>query len=116
MIAQTYAINLDDLASELSCINQINGSVFQHYVIRTEHRDILQKYLFDSGVGSTVHYPAPDYVYTAQDQVSGHSQVLTDTEKACAEVLSLPCYPELNPWEIERICALIKQKLIDGDN
>jgi dTDP-4-amino-4,6-dideoxygalactose transaminase len=55
-------------------------------------------------------------VYTAQDQVSGHSQVLTDTEKACAEVLSLPCYPELNPWEIERICALIKQKLIDGDN
>ncbi len=111
MIAQTYAINLDDLAAELSCINQINGSVFQHYVIRTEHRDILQKYLFNHGVGSTVHYPAPDYVYTAQDQGSR----LANTEKACAEVLSLPCYPELNPWEIERICGSVKQSLAEID-
>lgn len=115
MIAQTYTICFDDLASDLNCINQINGSVFQHYVIRTRHRDLLQKNLIQNGIGSTVHYPAPDYVYTSNEQGDERWKTLPGTENACAEVLSLPCYPELNPWEIERICGLIRQSLAEID-
>jgi dTDP-4-amino-4,6-dideoxygalactose transaminase len=111
MIAQTYAINLGDFAEQLSCINQINGSVFQHYVIRSPHRDELRDYLSENGVGSTVHYPAPDYELSGQEHSGALDFALPQTEKACAEVLSLPCYPELNPWEVERICALIMEKL-----
>ncbi len=113
MIAQTYAINFGELAAELSCINQVNGSVFQHYVIRSQQRDLLQSYLMENGVGSTIHYPAPDYEFSGPEQDVDHGLSLTDTEEACAEVLSLPCYPELNPWEVERICTLIRHKLAE---
>ena len=67
MIAQTYAINFGDLADQLSCINQVNGSVFQHYVIRSSHRDMLKNYLRENGIGSMVHYPAPDYEFFTHD-------------------------------------------------
>jgi dTDP-4-amino-4,6-dideoxygalactose transaminase len=115
MIAQTYTICFDDLAADLNCVSQINGSVFQHYVIRTKHRDLLQKNLLENGIGSTVHYPAPDYVYTSNGQGDEQWKILPGTENACAEVLSLPCYPELNPWEIERICGSVKQSLAEID-
>ena len=115
MIAQTYAICFDDLAADLKCPNQVNGSVFQHYVIRTEHRDLLQKSLLHKGIGSTVHYPAADYIYTPRRQREKQHEALPETDKACAEVLSLPCYPELNPWEIERICGSVKQSLAEID-
>ncbi|MBK5107296.1 MAG: DegT/DnrJ/EryC1/StrS family aminotransferase [Anaerolineales bacterium] len=111
MIAQTYAINFGELAEQLMCINQVNGSVFQHYVIRTQQRDQLRDHLLENGVGSTIHYPAPDYEYAAHSKDADQVRTLPDTEKACGEVLSLPCYPELTPWEIERVCTLIKQKL-----
>jgi aminotransferase EvaB len=115
MIAQTYAINFGDLADQLSCINQVNGSVFQHYVIRSSHRDMLKNYLRENGIGSMVHYPAPDYEFFTHDLDRDRVQILPDTEKACAEVLSLPCYSELNPWEVERICDLITKKLAEID-
>jgi dTDP-4-amino-4,6-dideoxygalactose transaminase len=115
MIAQTYAINFGDLADQLSCIKQVNGSVFQHYVIRSPHRDMLKNYLLENGIGSMVHYPAPDYEFSAHDLDRDRVQILPDTEKACAEVLSLPCYSELNPWEVERICDLITKKLAEID-
>ena len=115
MIAQTYAINFGELAEQLICINQVNGSVFQHYVIRTQQRDQLRDHLLENGVGSTIHYPAPDYEYTAHKKDADLVRTLPDTEKACSEVLSLPCYPELTLWEIERVCTLIKQKLAEKD-
>jgi dTDP-4-amino-4,6-dideoxygalactose transaminase len=111
MIAQTYAIFFNELAAELRCMNQINGSVFQHYVIRSPHRDSLRDFLLENGVGTTVHYPAPDYLLSAQNQDPQQGFFLAETENACAEVLSLPCYPELSTPEVERICELIKEKI-----
>jgi len=111
MIAQTYAINFNELAEELRCMNQINGSVFQHYVIRSTHRDSLRDFLLENGVGSTVHYPAPDYLLSDQDIDLRQGFSLEETEKACTEVLSLPCYPELSGVEVDRICGLIMEKL-----
>ena len=111
MIAQTYAIYFNELAAELRCMNQINGSIFQHYVIRSPHRDSLRDFLLENGVGTTVHYPAPDYLLSAQNQDPQQGFFLAETENACAEVLSLPCYSELSTPEVERICELIKEKI-----
>ncbi|MFL7894325.1 MAG: DegT/DnrJ/EryC1/StrS family aminotransferase [Anaerolineales bacterium] len=116
MIAQTYTICFDELAGVLSCPNQVNGSVFQHYVIRTAHRQQLQRKLFEKGIGTTVHYPVADTYYISQGQVEDTLQVLTQTEQACSQVLSLPCYPELNPWEIEHVCGMVRQSLVEIAN
>ncbi len=113
MIAQAYKMKFDALAIDLNYDFQINGSVFQHFVIRCVHRDMLQKKLSMKGVGSVVHYPKPDYFYSPKGQVGGNLELLLETEKACSEVLSLPCYPELRSWEVEIICLLVEECLAD---
>lgn len=111
MIAQAYTIGFGDRAEEMRCPSQFNGSVYQHYVIRTRHRDLLRQNLERKGVGTAVHYPTPDYVFTQGGDGAGLGQVLPETEQACSQVLSLPCYPELNTWEVERVCELVKESL-----
>ena len=76
------------------------------YVIRTAGRDQLRSRLAESGIASDVHYPVPDYAQPAYTQLFPDIR-LTVTEQACAEVLTLPCFPELTDPEIDTIIALI---------
>jgi aminotransferase EvaB len=113
LVAQTYDIHLDSSNSDLKYDYQSNGSVFQLFVIRTSKRDRVQKHLARMGIGSEIHYPIPDHRLIAGLN-SGYPRVrLPETEKACAEVLSLPCYPELTTWEIEKICSTVNDVLVD---
>lgn len=116
MIAQAYTICFDELAGVLNCPNQVNGSVFQHYVIRTTHRQQLQRKLFEKGIGTTVHYPVADTHFISRGQGEDSDPGLTQTELACSQVLSLPCYPELNPWEVEHVCGMVRQCLEEIEN
>ena len=113
MIAQTYNIHLESNNSKLRCDYPYNGSVYQLFVVRTSHRDLVQDHLTRKGIGSAVHYPIPDHLQT-WGLNSSHPRVkLPETENACAEVLSLPCYPELSAWEVEQVCAAVNESLAD---
>ncbi|MEJ7677582.1 MAG: DegT/DnrJ/EryC1/StrS family aminotransferase [Segetibacter sp.] len=39
--------------------------VYHLYVIRTKHRDALQKHLSDNGIGTLIHYPIPPHLQEA---------------------------------------------------
>jgi dTDP-4-amino-4,6-dideoxygalactose transaminase len=73
------------------------------YVVRTSGRDSLRAHLLDAGVATDVHYPVPDYRQLGDDTAS---TPLLRTEQACAEVLSLPCYPELTDAEVDAVAAV----------
>jgi dTDP-4-amino-4,6-dideoxygalactose transaminase len=111
MIAQTYKIHLGNSSSIINYDFQSNGSVFQHFVIRTSKRNQVRDYLSRKGIGSAIHYPVPDHLQTAGLNSSYPRIRLPETEKACAEVLSLPCYPELTSREIEQVCTTIDESL-----
>jgi dTDP-4-amino-4,6-dideoxygalactose transaminase len=113
MIAQTYNIHLDSSNSKLHCVYPSDGSVFQLFIVRTSQRDLVQDQLKRMGIGSAVHYPIPDHLQTAKMDSSFPRVMLPETEKACAEVLSLPCYPELSSWEVEQVCAAVNESLAD---
>jgi dTDP-4-amino-4,6-dideoxygalactose transaminase len=72
------------------------------YVVHTEDRAGLQNHLASSGVGSEVHYPVPDY---RQPLFSNKfaSTALPCTDRSCASVLTLPCFPELTDEEVTRV-------------
>jgi len=73
------------------------------YVVRTRQRESLRAHLAAAGVATDIHYPVPDHL-----QPGGRAappKRLPDTEQACAEVLSLPCYPELTDAEIDAVAA-----------
>lgn len=109
MVAQTYMIHLGTSNSELDWDYPAGSSVFQHFVVRSPQRGQLQTYLQEIGIETEVHYPLPDHIKSGSSKKTSAEVRLPQTEKACNEVLSLPCYPELRSWEIQQICMAIKE-------
>ena len=81
------------------------GDVAHLYVIRSDQRDRLQAALSAAGIASAVHYPIADYLQESWQDLGFVPGFLPVTEAACAQVLTLPCYPELRDDEIDRVAA-----------
>jgi dTDP-3-amino-2,3,6-trideoxy-4-keto-D-glucose/dTDP-3-amino-3,4,6-trideoxy-alpha-D-glucose/dTDP-2,6-dideoxy-D-kanosamine transaminase len=76
------------------------------YVIRTPHRDRLRAYLAERGIAAEVHYPIPDH----RQECYRTACELPVTEACCAEVLTLPCFPEMRDDEVARVVEAV----VDG--
>ncbi len=82
--------------------------VYHLYVVRVADRDQAQARLRESGVGSGVHYPVPVHLQPAYvGRVALGPSRCVETERAAAEVLSLPLYPELTDDQVMRVCEAI---------
>lgn len=82
--------------------------VYHQFAVRTGRRDALAAHLAERGVGSSIHYPEPLH---RQPAYAGHPQAgerLAVSEAAAAELLCLPCYPELTDGEVEEVCAAVR--------
>jgi len=81
-----------------------DGSDVAHlYVVRTRARESLREHLKSAGIATDIHYPVPDHRQPGAGIVP--SKGLARTDRACAEVLSLPCYPELTDAEVDAVAA-----------
>jgi dTDP-4-amino-4,6-dideoxygalactose transaminase len=80
--------------------------VYHQYTVRVRgDRDAAQQVFTDRGIGSSVYYPTPIHrlkPYLNADGTTGPWD-LPETERAAAEVLSLPVFPSLTARELERI-------------
>jgi hypothetical protein len=83
--------------------------VFHLYVTRSEQRDHFQVLLKERGIGSGIHYPVPVHL---QPAYAGRTALgpggCPHTERAAAEILSLPIYPELSDADVETVCAALR--------
>ncbi len=72
------------------------------YVIRTARRDSLKQHLAEAGIPSDIHYPVPDYAQAfCRHLFEGADKPATS--RACAEVLTLPCFPEISDNEADTV-------------
>lgn len=78
-----------------------NSHVYHLFVIRTEDRDKLQKYLEENGIQTLIHYPIPPHHQEAYSEWKELS--LPVTEKIHNEVLSLPISPVMTDEEILKV-------------
>lgn len=69
--------------------------VFNQYVLRVQKRDALREFLRSRGVGSEVYYPVPLHLQECFRNLGGKPGDCPESEKAAAETLALPVYPEL---------------------
>jgi dTDP-4-amino-4,6-dideoxygalactose transaminase len=83
------------------------GHVYHLYVVRSTHRDALQSYLKANGVGTLVHYPVPVHLQPAYADLGYGPGSLPETERAAAQVLSLPLYPEMDEEAVRRVAELV---------
>ncbi|WP_448625337.1 DegT/DnrJ/EryC1/StrS family aminotransferase [Geodermatophilus sp. URMC 64] len=84
------------------------GDVGHLAVGRHRRRDDLAARLAGLGVATAVHYPVPDHVQAPLGARPGPTGV-AEVERACAEVISLPCFAYLTDAEVDRVCDAIRR-------
>lgn len=85
--------------------------IFHQYTVRVEQRDRVQSELAEAGIASTVYYPMPIHLQPIYRSLGYTSGDLPETERACAEALSLPMYPELRGDQIRVIADAVRSTL-----
>lgn len=83
--------------------------IFHLYVIRTEKRDELQKYLKEHGIETAIHYPAALPFLKAYEYLGHRPEDFPVAYKYQREILSLPMYPELTEDMIQYVVTRIRE-------
>ncbi|HHW08589.1 MAG TPA: DegT/DnrJ/EryC1/StrS family aminotransferase [Firmicutes bacterium] len=83
--------------------------VYHQFTIRVGKRDALQQALKEAGIGTAVYYPVPLHLQKVFDHLGYKPGDLPQAEQACAEVLSLPMFPELCDEEVAEVCRQIAE-------
>ncbi len=83
--------------------------VFHQYTVRCNHRDVLQKFLADRKIGSTVYYPVPLHLQPLYAPLGNKPGDFPNAEHVAGEILSLPMYPELAEEKIQRVAAAVAE-------
>jgi perosamine synthetase len=84
--------------------------VYHQYTVRVRgDRDAVQRYLDERRIGSAVYYPTPVHrlLPYLKDGRPDPRWNLPETERAAAEVLSLPVHPSLTDDELARVADVI---------
>lgn len=84
-----------------------NTCVFAQYTIRTRDRDALREELQKAGIPTAVHYPIPITKQPVMKDMACSKVHLPNTERAAAEVMSLPMHPYLTKPEIEQVAEQV---------
>ena len=110
--AREYTELLADTGIRLPSERQRYHHVFSLYVIETQERDDLQKFLKERGIATMTNYPADVLIEARFPDGPGDPNVnLPITEKHAARCLALPIYPELTSDEVKIVADAIKEWL-----
>lgn len=77
--------------------------IYNQYVIRAERRDELRKHLADVGVGAEVYYPVPLHQQQCFAYLGYKTGQLPESERAAAQTLALPIFPELGTDQLQYV-------------
>jgi len=102
-LAARYATALADSGLILPACREGASHVYHQYVVRSPRRDVLQAYLRSLCIGTLVHYPAAVHQQPAYKGRVPMAGSLLHSERAAAEVLSLPMYPELSDEQVNSV-------------
>jgi dTDP-4-amino-4,6-dideoxygalactose transaminase len=78
-------------------------AVFHLFVIRAEDRDGMMNHLKKVGIGTGIHYPIPLHRQKAYASLQYRLGDFPVAEKAAAEIVSLPMFPQLTAEQQARV-------------
>jgi dTDP-4-amino-4,6-dideoxygalactose transaminase len=83
--------------------------VYHLYVIRTDRRDELKRYLADAGIGTSLNYPKALPFYPAYAYLHHDEKDFAVAYANQSRILSLPIYPEMSDAMIDHVCEKISE-------
>lgn len=102
-IAKRYSTIIDTTNLKAPSSIPETYNVFHLYVIESENRDELAKYLNSKGIGTALHYPLPIHLQPAYKGRIKGGEKLQQTECLYKRILSIPMFPELTVSEATKI-------------
>lgn len=83
------------------------GHVWHQFTLRSKERQKNIGKLWKEGVESKIYYPIPIYRQKLYWDLGYGKIKLSNTEKLCNEVFSIPVHPGVSPMNTAKICQLL---------
>jgi len=108
-VAHAYSSALADVADlHIPYEAPDRKHVYHLYILQTPHRDELQTRLKNVGIGTSIYYPQALHLAEPCRALGYKAGDFPVAEKASAETLAIPVYPEMSDEQIGYVIEVVK--------
>jgi dTDP-4-amino-4,6-dideoxygalactose transaminase len=81
--------------------------IFNQYIVRVKNRDALKDHLTARSIGTEIYYPVPLHLQKCFSYLKHAPGDFPESERAAAETMALPIYPELTQAQLDHVIASV---------
>lgn len=111
-LAKRYIDQLQECELTLPMDMPQRTHVYNIFTVRSKFRDQIASTLQSNQVGYQIYYPNPIHKQNPYRALGYQDNEFPESMQACREVISLPLYPEMPDWHVDRICEIVRSTLI----